>query len=501
MKSIALYISLFTLLILSSCGSHGHDDQTEESTPSEENDIVTATINFQPVDNTHDHYALKVPDNAQVDILFTAELDSVTRADGKSFPAKDKQDYLAYIPIDGSSENGYLFVNHEDKLANPNLGDAGGMSWFEVKKENGKWITVDRKFNHIDFEPLGGTWHNCGGAVTPHGTILTAEEYPQPTNARLYNNGRYVTDTSDFKGMKRHEVTGWMVEVDIATKKPLRKLLHMGRYSHEDAHCMPDGKTVYLTDDYSPAVFFKFVADNAGDYTTGQLYAFQEQVGQSGNWLALPMDTASMINAREEAVKLGATLFIRHEWVEMASGKIYITETGRGDIDWSAAIAMGGQPASYFTGDMDKGDGKYSDPYGRVLEFDPTTDMMRVYVDGGEFPNEQDAFLSAPDGLSKAILDGKEYLVVCEDGGIGNVHTTADGTQEMYNEVYLLEAGLASPTLADMIRLTVGPRGCEQTGPIFTPDYKTLFLSVQSPDPANPEPYNRTNVVAITGLF
>ena len=56
--------------------------------------------------------------------------------------------------------------------------------------------------------------------------------------------------------MRRNEVMGWMVEVDIQSKKPLRKLWQMGRYSHEDTYCTPDGKLVYLTDDYGGGVFF-----------------------------------------------------------------------------------------------------------------------------------------------------------------------------------------------------------------------------------------------------
>ena len=52
-----------------------------------------------------------------------------------------------------------------------------------------------------------------------------------------------------------------MVEVDPKTNKAIHKIYAMGRYMHEDAHCMPDRKTVYLSDDADPAVFFKFIAE------------------------------------------------------------------------------------------------------------------------------------------------------------------------------------------------------------------------------------------------
>lgn len=47
----------------------------------------------------------------------------------------------------------------------------------------------------------------------------------------------------------------------------------MGRYSHENAVVMPDRKTVYLTDDGTDTVFFKFIADVAGNLGAGTLYA------------------------------------------------------------------------------------------------------------------------------------------------------------------------------------------------------------------------------------
>ena len=56
--------------------------------------------------------------------------------------SKNKIDFLAYIPIEGSSEHGQLFMNHELRDSNSILGDGGGMSWLEVKRSmaNGsKW--------------------------------------------------------------------------------------------------------------------------------------------------------------------------------------------------------------------------------------------------------------------------------------------------------------------------------------------------------------------------
>ena len=169
-----------------------------------------------------------VPEGCEVDIIYQGAIDSVMTDEGIMRLSKKKIDFLAYIPIEGSSEHGQLFMNHELRDANDVLGDGGGMSWLEIKRVDGHWQQIGDA-HYIDFAPLGGTWHNCGGEVTPHGTILTAEEYPPFSNEELYHGGAHFRDTSDFEGLARNENMGWMVEVDIATKKPLRKLWHLGR--------------------------------------------------------------------------------------------------------------------------------------------------------------------------------------------------------------------------------------------------------------------------------
>ncbi len=47
----------------------------------------------------------------------------------------------------------------------------------------------------------------------------------------------------------------------------------MGRFSRENAVVMPDQRTVYLSDDGTGTVFFKFVTDTPGDLSAGTLYA------------------------------------------------------------------------------------------------------------------------------------------------------------------------------------------------------------------------------------
>lgn len=139
-------------------------------------------------------------------------------------------DYVGYIPIDGSAEHGLLVVNHE--YTNPHLMFPGivsvvekdgkkkaevaplskeqvdvemaahGGTIVEIRKEGGKWQVVrDGKLNRrimsttemalsgpvaghdrvkTNADPSGakviGTVNNCAGGVTPWGTYVMAEE-------------------------------------------------------------------------------------------------------------------------------------------------------------------------------------------------------------------------------------------------------------------------------------------------------------------------------------
>ncbi|WP_434724673.1 PhoX family protein [Mesorhizobium sp. RIZ17] len=139
-------------------------------------------------------------------------------------------DYVGYIPIDGSAEHGILVVNHE--YTNPHLMFPGivsvvekdgkkkaevaplskqqvdvemaahGGTIVEIRKQDGKWQVVrDGKLNRritsntemalsgpaaghdrlkTNADPSGtkviGTMNNCAGGVTPWGTYVMAEE-------------------------------------------------------------------------------------------------------------------------------------------------------------------------------------------------------------------------------------------------------------------------------------------------------------------------------------
>ena len=163
-------------------------------------------------------------------------------------------DYLGYIPLDGSSEHGLLVVNHEytnEELMFPGVGrqdtkEAGfkgitrdlvdielmahGGSVLEIHKTDGKWAVVpDSKYARritaetemmisgpaaghakmrTNADPSGtrvkGMLNNCAGATTPWGTWLTCEEN---FNGYFWSK-KVAADGPDAKAQKRYGTPG-----------------------------------------------------------------------------------------------------------------------------------------------------------------------------------------------------------------------------------------------------------------------------------------------------
>jgi hypothetical protein len=181
-------------------------------------------------------------------------------------------DFNGFIPTGNGGNTGYLFTNWEDR--------PGGMSRINIAKgDDGKWSVGPDGAIMIDFAPVNGTWVNCFGSVSPWDTPLTSEEL-------------YFDDTADWNNAADEEHDGqvalekylgkypnpydygYIIEINDPTGVPIPKKHYvMGRYSHENSVVMPDQKTVYLTDDGTGVVFFKFIADQPGDLSAGTLYA------------------------------------------------------------------------------------------------------------------------------------------------------------------------------------------------------------------------------------
>jgi secreted PhoX family phosphatase len=134
---------------------------------------------------------------------------------------------------------------------------------------------------------VGGAYNPCAATATARNTLLSSEEY-EPDARRLDAEGKLpgdpwgYNDLSVALGVPQTEVDpydyGWMPEIEVTGADGSTEAVKhytMGRFSHEQGVVMPDDRTVYLADDGTNVGFFLFVADKAGAFDAGTLYAMR----------------------------------------------------------------------------------------------------------------------------------------------------------------------------------------------------------------------------------
>lgn len=417
-------------------------------------------------------------------------------------------DFTCFIPIkEGATDDGLLWVNHEDinplfitghyvKNIRPRdksdvdieRKEVGG-SIIRVKKINGKWQFIpgdeyNRRIHGATPIPFNwpekiagsdvaiGTNSNCSGGITPWGTILTCEEnyenfygYADRDVVRPYGNGptRY-----GWEEIYPHapEHYGWVVEINPFTGEA-QKHVALGRCSHECATLkrLPDGRVVaYTGDDKKDECLYKFVSSKPDSLAEGTLYVADTI---NGKWISLDYNsqpvlqehfqnqTEVLVYLRESARLVGGTPQNRPEDIEIdpMTGHVIVT----------------------LTNNKPKGD-----YHGQILkiiendnEYDAITFKTETMAAGGV---ETD--FSCPDNL---VFDKS-----------GNLWFTCDiSGYEMNNDAkphYLPFKNNGLHVLirhgedaGKIVRIASAPREAEFTGPWFSPDHRTLFLSVQHP--------------------
>ena len=177
-------------------------------------------------------------------------------------------------------------------------------------KTTGKLSPVNTK--NIDFSKFGGLWVPCAGSVTPWGTHLGSEEY-EPDARMIKENGEggeYYNLMAEYFGGDLTKVNpynyGWTPEVKIINEKDdvnVTKHYAMGRIAHELSYVMPDRKTVILSDDGTNTGLFMFIADKAGDLSSGVLYAAKWHQTDNQNGGSAKLEWISLGNANDNEIK------------------------------------------------------------------------------------------------------------------------------------------------------------------------------------------------------
>lgn len=220
--------------------------------------------------------------------------------DGEPLTKPNAPDANVYVPT--SEDAGYLFTNWETRpgmVSRMRLSRAGaGEEWTVHETEN------------VDVRPVEGTWRNCFGTRSPWGTPLSAEELYYHDTHRWNSPaaGEGVRQLEQYLGRYPNPYRyGYVVEFQDPTLESPTPVKHftLGRCSHENAVVMPDERTVYMSDDGTGTVFFKFVADTPGDLSAGTLYAARatQTTGEDVAEIGFDVDWLELASASNDQVE------------------------------------------------------------------------------------------------------------------------------------------------------------------------------------------------------
>jgi secreted PhoX family phosphatase len=333
-------------------------------------------------------------------------------------------DFTGYVPIAGSSENGYLSINSELT--------SGGVSILDINYNviTKLWEVTNSKA--IDFIGVAGTSRNCSGTVTPWNTIISCEE---------------ATSNSDANNDNRNDL-GWCVELDPANKTVIDKRWALGNFKHENIVVHNNERTVYEGADSNPGYLYKFVADIDRDLSTGTLYVYNGSKSGSGKWIEISNTTPTDQNTTlMQSAAENATVFNGIEDVEIGpDGMVYFAVKGEG-------IVYRFQDSNPING--------------------TTVIQMETFVGNTSYDIEHTngtTSVSWGNGNDNLAFDGDGNLWVLQDGGNGYIWVVENGHTQSNPKVKIFGST---------------PTASEPTGITFSPDYRFLFMSIQHPSSSN----------------
>ena len=414
---------------------------------------------------------------------------------------------------------------------------AHGVSVVKVEQgKDGSWKHVDSRYNrrvHVntpvkfsgpvkgDHPKLAaktqarGTLNNCSMGHTPWGTYVTCEEnwhqyfgtttkgHVSTTEEKRYGVGNGETDWKWHEVDARFDVVkdpnepnrfGWCVEIDPFSpdSTPVKRTA-LGRIKHENCHFSEShGRVVvYTGDDQDGEYIYKFVgsgrwrsrrAMGQSPLDHGTLYVARFNDDGSGDWLPLVFGKGKLtkengwadqadvlIRTRTAADAVGATKMDRPEWIteNQKTGHVFCTLTN-GSSGPTPPNPRKPNPYGHIIRWMEKGNDKTSLRFDWdifVLAGDPVYDP-KVNIKGDIF--------GSPDGLW-GDPDGRLWIQT--DISNSSQNLKEKGYDNIGNNMMLC----ADPKTREIRRFLTGPKGCEITGVIATPDQRTMFVNIQHP--------------------
>jgi hypothetical protein len=350
----------------------------------------------------------------------------------------------------GKHAGRYLYRTHEVRPA------AFGDDLNSVRNDGGSGgavSVVDLKTG-IAKEVVGrADWEAVDGIVwTPWHTILFAEE--AGTSARPDPDVPNATSGLVYElKLDRRDPTS----AESVTVRPM-----LGALAHEGIETDAEGN-VYVIDEDRKGSIYKFVPENYGDLSSGQLYALKVMNGAktgAAEWVALDM-TQAQIKANVAATAVGATEYCRPEDLERIGSTLYVALTCE-DVD-NPANTSGKNAAGYAVGAVlavDLGEqpaAEYAVASGKNTAFEVQPGATTAGVTG----------FAKVDNLARSA-DGKLWMV--EDNDFSDIWVfdprSKDANGDGYKDGVYLFASLKD-------------KPAEGTGIYFGKDPDTLFVNVQ----------------------
>lgn len=427
---------------------------------------VMATSKANKLLSGHKAYGpLQSDPNGLLDLPEGFEYEIISRLGDRmtdGLPVPDRADGMGCLPLD--KERLVLVRNHELSPSNAypfshsSLANKINDLAYDRDVKKGplpggtSHIVYNVKSKRVEkqFMSLLGTIRNCSGGITPWNSWLTCEESVAMPSESLGKDHGYV-----------FEIPANASELTKAV--PLKA---MGRFNHEAACVDPRTSIVYLTEDRSDSLLYRFIPKTPEKlHEGGKLQALKvmdksgldtrnwqdKQIDLNDNlhceWIDLDDPESPKDDLRQRGHAEGAALFARGEGIHWGNDELYFCCT-------SGGAKKLGQVMRYVPSLHEGTDNENKQP-----------GMLSLFVEsaGEQSFNYGDNIVVAPNG----------HLIVCEDQYTDKVNNRLKGITPEGNLYNFAQ-----------VRLQTEPAGA-----CFSPDGKTLFVNLYSP----------TTTLAITG--
>jgi len=350
-KHLSIAASAVLALTMAGCGGSDEEQPTVDaiafsSVALSANDTekqemrVSDTISVTYSDGSSKDYPLTFKTLMKMgDVIGTGTIGLMTDKDGVPLLKTDGSNDIS----DGPDGNSLINVGNKTYMVTHMEEAPGSLYNTELKVENGELVAVETE--PVDLSAMGGTIINCASSKTSYGTHLGGEEdyslnsifadaaSPFYADCALDGTGndtlgvgnyfcgyvdgmnKYLSDvninkTNGYNGDTFSPYNyGYIVEVEPLADGTTNSAKHYvtGKYTPELAVMMPDGKTVYMSDDGTAKGLWKFVSDAKIDGFKadweGTLYAAQVNQTSALNGGNFDLSWVELGHAKDSEIK------------------------------------------------------------------------------------------------------------------------------------------------------------------------------------------------------